>query len=266
MEKRIYPYLISEQQMIGYYEILLDQKYAVKIFEAKNDKEIYDNFLPHMKNYMFWTFNISNSNISNVNKKEFSKMPNDIKAAICGDYTCNVFEKGESLIVCFKSGICFAITDNDKEAKKVKKFEAELQMKAINLRDEDTYEVPKKAKNSDLYMYLYVLELYKMIFMNKVHKNLQVSGMMDKARNDFVDFIEKVYNTKTTDNAECIKQCEKWDEELELEKNHIKIDNEFDLIYRNNKMNHDKSIKIWCLVLLITAIIIGMINLWGMMQ
>ena len=61
MEKKIYPYLISEQQMIGYYEILLDQKYKVKLFDKKKEKEIYDTLLPHIKDFMFWTFNVSNN-------------------------------------------------------------------------------------------------------------------------------------------------------------------------------------------------------------
>ena len=265
MEKKIYPYLISEQQMIGYYEILLDQKYKVKLFDKKKDKEIYDILLPHIKDFMFWTFNVSN-NYGEVNKKEFSKMSNDLKSAVCGNHQCNIFEKEENLVVCFKSGICFAITANEKEAKKVKKFEAELQMKVINLRDEDIYEIPKEATDNELYLYLYILELYKMIFMNKIHIDIQTPALFDKARNSFVEFMEKVYNTKVTDNSEYTEQCKKWEEEFELEKTHIQIDNEFDLIYKNNKINGDKSLKTWCVVLLMIAIIIGMINLWGMMQ
>lgn len=266
MEKKIYPYLISEQQMNGYYEILLDKKYKLKIFDKKQEKVIYDTILPDIKDFMFWTYNVSNGQYSNVSKKEFEKMTNDLKATICGEYPCNIFEKDENIVVCFRSGICFAITSNENQAKKIKKFEAELQMREINLRDDDSYVIPNKAIDNDMYLYLYILELYKMIFMKKIHKDLQILGRFDKARNDFVKFIENVYNTKITDNEECEKICKEWEKELDLEKAHVMVDNEFDLLYKNNKMNGDKNIKIWVIVLIITAIIIGIINLWGMMQ
>lgn len=262
MARKIYPYLIEEQRLSGYYEILLDEKYKVKFFDKKKDKEVYDIFLPGIRNTLFWTFSVANNSAYLANKTEFNKMSNDLKAAVCGTYLCNVFEKKDSLVICFKNGICFAITDDEKEAKKLKEYEAKMEMQVINLRDEDTYRVP--AKEEDIY--LYILELYKMIFMNKIQKDLQNSNKFDKTRNDFVKFTEKVYNIRITDDKEKLKKIEKWEIDLDLEKTYIKIENEFDLLYKNNKLNDNKNVERWFLVLFVVAIIIGIINLWGMMQ
>ena len=40
MEKRIYPYLIKSKSMAGYYELLFDAGFELKIFNKKKDKEV----------------------------------------------------------------------------------------------------------------------------------------------------------------------------------------------------------------------------------
>ena len=107
---KIYPYLIDSKRMIGYYELLLDDDYQIKLFNKKEDKAVYDYFLPSIRDYLFWSFDMNLS--SEI--KEYEKLKNDIKATICATYTCNVFEKEKTKVVCFGTGICFAITDDKK--------------------------------------------------------------------------------------------------------------------------------------------------------
>ena len=45
--------------MAGYYELLFDQGFELKVFDKKKDKKLYDFFLPTVNNYMFWTFNLN---------------------------------------------------------------------------------------------------------------------------------------------------------------------------------------------------------------
>ena len=98
MEKRIYPYLIKSKSMAGYYELLFDEGFELKIFDKKKDKELYDFFLPTVNNYMFWTFNLTDV-------KGFNQMQNDLKAPVCSDYDCNIFVKGEDEVISLVS-IC----------------------------------------------------------------------------------------------------------------------------------------------------------------
>ena len=59
--------------------------------------------------------------------------------------------------------------------------------------------------------------------------------------------------------------CKKWSKSLKLEEAYLKIDNEFDLLYKNNKLNYNKNLTRWSIILFVIAIIIGIINLLNMM-
>lgn len=264
MEKvKIYPYLIDKSRLSGYYEILFDEGYDLKRFEKKTNKAIYDWFLPSIKDYLFWTFNLTFD--SNKNE-EFTKIQKDLKAAICGEYDCNIFKKDEDIVICFKQGICFAITDKKENIIKLKKYQQKDLMKIINLRDEDSYNIPKesvkegKKIEDSPELYAYILQLFKMIYLNKIHKDIQKQSKFDRTRNDFVEFTEKVYNLDITDKNKGSDLCTRWSKELKLDDLYLKIDNEFDLLYKNNKLNYNKNLTICSVVLFIIAIIIGIVN------
>ena len=266
MGRKIYPYLIEEQKINNYYKTLFNNKYRLRFFESKKDEKIYKTFLPTIRNYMFWTFNISDSKVQSNDKKDFEKMSTEMKCIVCNNYKCNIFENDETTIVCFKNGICFAITDDDKKANKAKAKELIIKMESINLRSKDTYIVTEEMENDEVVLFLYILQLYKMIFMSKVQKDIQQESKFHKTRRDFVLFIEKIYSIKATDKKEMLKLCKKWEEELEIEKLCINIDNEFDILYKNNKLNENINYVKMGILLLVIAIIIGIANLWGMIQ
>lgn len=269
MEKRkIYPYIIEKDRLAGYYEILLDEKYELKMFYKNKNKEIYNWYLPNIREYLFWSFELTTDK---EKEKEFKTLENDLKSIICEKYTCNIFKKDETIVICFNSGICFAITENIKELVKLKKYQKGTLLETINLRDEDGYKIPKEAvKDESLIedspeLYSYILQLYKLVKLNKIHKEIQSEKLFDKTRNRFVDFTEKLYNVEITDKKEGLDICKKWQKELKLEELYLKIDNEFDLLYKNNKLNYNKNLTKCSIILFIIAIIIGIINLWNMM-
>ena len=264
MGRKIYPYLIEEQKINDYYKTLFNKKYSLRFFESNKDENIYKSFLPTIRNYMFWTFDISDDNMQSNNKKEFEKMSAEMKCAVCNNYKCNIFENNETTIVCFKNGICFAITDEDKKANKAKEKEIIIKMESINLRSKDTYNVTDEMENNEAILFLYILQLYKMIFMSKVQKDIQQESKFHKTRRDFVLFIEKIYSIKATDKKEMTKLCKKWEEDLDIEKLCVNIDNEFDILYKNNKLNENINYIKMGIILLVIAIIVGIVNLWGM--
>lgn len=248
--KKVYPYLIDEKRMAGYYELLLEDKFKLKIFDKKKNKAIYDYFMPSMREYLFWSFDLKNKE----SIADYNKMKNDLKAAICSRYTCNIFEKGESIVICFNTGICFAITEDEKILKTLTKYEKISEMEEINLRS-NGYELKVRKEE---YIYAYILELYKLIFLNKMNKDLQNEDLFDKARNDFVDFTQKVYCILETDKD---KYCEDLKESLGIDKLYVSVENQFELLYKNNKLNENMIYKRFIIILLVVFIIIGIINL-----
>lgn len=262
MEEKIYPYLIEEQKMNEYYKFLIDNEYSIKIFDKNKDKGIYDLFLPQIRNNLFWTFSLTKD------KKQFKDLSNGLKATVCKNYKCNIFEKKKTKIICFNNGICFAVSEDKNEVRKIKNHNARKEMQEINLRDEIAYDIPFELRSElkSSYLYLYILQLYKMVFMNKIQKEIQNPSSFNKVRNEFVIFIEQIYNIQATDNEDAMDLCERWEDLFDLERLHIRIDNEFDLIYKNNKLNDNIKVQRLCLLLFSVAIIIGIINLWGMIQ
>lgn len=261
-QKKIYPYLIESKRIAGYYEMLLDDGYKIKIFNKKKDKEIYNYFLPIIRNYMFWTFNIEKNK-----NDEFEDMQDDLKAAVCGNYECNIFEKGDSQVICFKTGVCFAITSNKKMIENLIKYEEKEKMKMINLREDECYEIPEEINEKYIIktpeLYGYVLQLYKSIYLDKIQKEIQNKNMFHKARNSFVIFTQKVFTIKETDVVDDNEQslCEKWAKKLRLDSKYIQVENEFDLLYKNNKLNENQTIKKIFIALFAIMILIGIINL-----
>ena len=230
MEKRIYPYLIKSKSMAGYYELLFDAGFELKIFDRKKDKELYDFFLPTVNNYMFWTFNLSDV-------KGFNQMQNDLKAPVCSDYDCNIFVKGDNEIVCFRTGICLALTDDPHVLEKVKTYEARQDMADINIRDTDSYPI----LDNDIDKYMYIIQLHKMIYLNKLLNCMKKASLLDKARNSFVEFTTKFYDVKITDDKEAENKLKRWADDFEIEDKYLKADNQFDLIYKNSRINDYKS-------------------------
>lgn len=256
--KKIYPYLMESSRMQGYYEMLLDYGYKVKMFDKKENKKIYDTILPAIRNYMFWTFNM-------VKKDDFETMTNDIKSGVCTAYTCNIFEKEDTIVVCFFTGVCFAYTNNEDDVKELKEYSERREMQVINLRDDMAYEVPETLKTNykDLGVYIYILELYKKVYLEKLSKAIQVPQRFNSTRNAYVEFTQSVYNVQITDNEKLKKVIEDIEDYLDLDKKYIQLEDEFDLIYKNNQLNDKRDTQRIFIVIFIIAIIIGMFNLWN---
>ena len=230
MEKRIYPYLIKSKSMAGYYELLFDEGFELRIFDKKKDKEMYNFFLPTVNNYMFWTFNLTDVT-------GFNQMKNDLKAPVCSDYDCNIFVKGEDEVICFRTGVCLALTGDPHVLEKLKTYEARQDMADINIRDTDSYPI----LDNDIDKYMYIIQLHKMIYLNKLLHYMKKESMLDKARNSFVEFTTKFYDVKITDDKEAENKLKRWADDFEIEDKYLKADNQFDLIYKNSRINDYKS-------------------------
>lgn len=256
IQKKIHPYLIDNKRLAGYFELLLESGFTLRIFDEKEDKELAQYFLPLVKDYLFWTFNLTTLKA----RKEFKSLSNDLKGAICATYKCNVFinKKGD-VVICFSTGVCFAITDDDKMLKSLTKYMQGQKMQEVNIRNEDFYEFKDEKEE---HQFAYILELYKMIYLMKINKKMQNSHSFDKVRNDFVKFTQEIYVIKETDKD---KFCEKLKTDLKIESLYISVENQFDLLYKNNKLNENINTKRFVILLLAVGIIIGVINLINML-
>ena len=119
----IYPYIVKENKMKKYLlRLLRDKNCKMRFFEKERDFDIYNYFLPNVRDYLFKTFEFNNQKIKKL--KEFN---DKMQANILYEYPCNIFEyklkediQGKIIdedgiffkinkieIICFRTGICF---------------------------------------------------------------------------------------------------------------------------------------------------------------
>ena len=88
---KIKPYLINNKDTHKFYNKLLENGYKIKIWDKSKDKEIYKYFLPAIRNYMFWTFDLKEED-------KFKNMDLEMQSAICNNYSCTMFEKKDNIV------------------------------------------------------------------------------------------------------------------------------------------------------------------------
>ena len=121
----IYPYVIEEKNYSKYLlRLLKDKKCTMKKFDIAKDLSIYQNFLPNIRKFMFWSFNYTKQQM-----RELESLDNELKANILSKYPCTMFdynikqnvqgkvqnEEGiyfditKVELICFNTGICFLL-------------------------------------------------------------------------------------------------------------------------------------------------------------
>lgn len=121
----IYPYVIDEGRYKSYLQMLLrNKKCKVRFFDKQKDIHLYTYFLPSIREFMFWSFDLGPKGIKN-----FEKLDTTVQSTLLSEHECNVFsyELPESLqgkvetnngiffeiseikIICYKTGICFLL-------------------------------------------------------------------------------------------------------------------------------------------------------------
>ena len=121
----IYPYIVEDKKYEKHlYKLLTNRNCKIKQFKKENDSQIYDFFLPKVRDYLFW-----NLGINKVKTKKLDQFDTKMKAVLLNKYPCTIFEydinkniqgkAGEKdgiffnikkvEIICFKPGICFIL-------------------------------------------------------------------------------------------------------------------------------------------------------------
>lgn len=97
--------------------------------------------------------------------------------------------------------------------------------------------------------------------LSKLDKAMEDKDYFDKNRNAFVEFNQEIYTKKVTDNISGNKLANEWEKKLQLDKLYISVENKFDLLYRNIKLDSHNTMFRIIIILLVVLIIIGTINL-----
>ena len=130
----IYPYVVNEKNYVRYLQRLLNSKeYKIKFFESDKDADLYEYFLPKVRNTMFWSMDFAKLRIS-----KFENLDKDMQATVLSKYPCAIFEynlnkdiqgkagKKDGIffniskieVICFNNGILFLNNQNNARRRK----------------------------------------------------------------------------------------------------------------------------------------------------
>ena len=215
----IYPYVIDEKKYDKYLLKLLNNKNCkIHIFEKEKDADLYQYFLPKIRNHLFWSIEYGKSKVEKLNRIEKS-----MQATLLAGYPCVIFDynlekdiqgkvgKKDGIffnitkmqLICFNTGICFL---NIKTALN----------ETATLKDLCNFNYRFRDIKSSLYNF-------------NGHENIQIQTDMFEDRQDLTDLIKKLtgnnkkamqYNLDSDRffvySYACIGQ-EEWNENSEFE-------------------------------------------------
>ena len=178
----IYPYIVDDKKYDKYLLKLLNNKNCkMHTFEKEKDADLYQYFLPKIRNYLFWSIEYGKSKIEKLNRIEKS-----MQAKLLADYPCVIFDYNlkkdiqgkvgnkdgiffnitKMQLICFNTGICFlniktTLTEN------------------ATLRDLCNFNYRFRDIKSSLYNF-------------SGHENIQIQTDMFENRQDLTDLIKKL--------------------------------------------------------------------------
>ena len=119
----IYPYIVDKTKYENYIlKLLKDKRCKYKLFEKEKDLDIYNFFLPNIRNFLFPTFELRGGLLKNFNELEDESKAKIIAKDTVSCFTYNFDDKEDNTIenengiffkieeielVCFNTGICF---------------------------------------------------------------------------------------------------------------------------------------------------------------
>lgn len=119
----IHPYIVDETKYDKYIlKLLRDKKSSFKMFQKEKDLDLYNYFLPHIRDYIFPTFEFRDEKLRNFNDLSLEAKSKIIakQTMACFDYNFAediqgkmgeengiFFSIAKIQIICFNTGICF---------------------------------------------------------------------------------------------------------------------------------------------------------------
>ena len=221
----IYPYIIKENKMKKYLlRLLRDKNCKLRFFQKEKDYDIYNYFLPNIRDFFFRTFEFNKKKI-----KSFNDFSDKMQANILLGYPCNIFEyklqediQGKIIdedgiffkiskieIICFHTGICFICIKTNLENTNTFSDVLNFNYKFMDINSELNF--LKNFENIKIQTNKFQNVEELSVFIKRITGNIQDTKKLDIDTDKFLIY-----------NYACLEQ-EFWNEESDFER----IENEF---------------------------------------
>lgn len=111
-----------------------------------------------------------------------------------------------------------------------------------------------------IYLYTYILNLYKKIYLKKIDFEFQKTQDTKSACKKFVDFTKKLWIQEVTD-----EEVGSWinlsiSKKLEIDKLYFEVKNQFDVLYKNMKIERNSKITLVLVGVLVVTLVFNILN------
>lgn len=118
--------------------------------------------------------------------------------------------------------------------------------------------LPDEYENQ--YLYTYILNLYKKIYLKKLQLEFKNPKQVKKARKKFVDFTKNLWIQEITEDEEGTMLNHKIQEVLELEKLYGEVKNKYDILYKDLNIEKNRNSTIAIAIILVISLIFNILN------
>lgn len=131
----------------------------------------------------------------------------------------------------------------------------------------DTYNYTKLPDTFEKeYLYTYLLNLYKKIYLNKIENEFKNPLKIKAARKKFVEFTKNIWIQDITNDDEGSQINEKYKTTLELDKIYHNIKSKYDLAYKELNIQKTSQINKYILILLVLSLLLNILNFVVLMK
>lgn len=173
-------------------------------------------------------------------------------------------EKADYIIDCGKNGIKGKMTVVEKSRNEIYGCSnVGTVLLTSDINSENCTKLPHKFERQYLYQYIY--ELYKKIYLKKVNYDFKKTRKLSKTKQEFVDFTQLVWIEEiTNENIGTLLDTE-WKKILKLNSLYLQVKNKYDLLYKNSNIEKTAQTNKMIVVILILLLLMNIISLFKLL-
>ena len=118
--------------------------------------------------------------------------------------------------------------------------------------------LPEEYENQ--YLYTYILNLYKKIYLKKIENDFKTGRNVKKTRKRFIEFTKKLWIQEITEDETGTLLNHKLQEVFEVEKLYTDVKSKYDLLYKELNIEKNRRSTIAIAIILVVSLIFNVLN------
>ena len=118
--------------------------------------------------------------------------------------------------------------------------------------------LPEEYENQ--YLYTYILNLYKKIYLKKIENDFKTGRNVKKTRKRFIEFTKKLWIQEITEDETGTLLNHKLQEVFEMEKLYSDVKSKYDLLYKELNIEKNRNSTIAIAIILVISLIFNVLN------